>query len=92
MTVNLMHAEDFYYPMVVGLVVVLGAYMSSYVHIDKKKDIIIPGKGPTQGLDDTKLTSEKEYSINFTEQHKKFCLGLHYNGINSGIFVNRVEI
>ena len=37
MTVNLMHAEDFYYPMVVGLVVVLGAYMSSYVHIDKKK-------------------------------------------------------
>ena len=43
--------------------------MSSSVHIDnKRKDILILGKGPTQGLDYTKLTAEKEYSINFTEQ------------------------
>ena len=40
--------------------------MSPYVHInDKKKDILILGKGPTDGLDDTTLTPEKEYSINF---------------------------
>ena len=40
--------------------------MSSYVHIDNKKDILIPGKSP--GLNDTTITAETEYSINFTEQ------------------------
>ena len=49
--------------------------MSSSVHIDnKKKDILIFGKGPTRGLDDTTLTAEKEYSIHFTEQHKMSCI------------------
>ena len=39
--------------------------MSSSVHFDsKKKDILILGKGPTQGLEHT-LTVEKIYSINF---------------------------
>ena len=34
--------------------------MSSSVHIDnKKKDILILGKGPMQGLDDTTLAAEK---------------------------------
>ena len=41
--------------------------MSSSVHIDnKKKDILILGKGPTQGLDDSMLTAEAQYSINFS--------------------------
>ena len=40
--------------------------MSSSAHIDnKKKDILVLGKGPTQGLEQT-LTVEKTYSINFT--------------------------
>ena len=40
--------------------------MSFCAHIDnKKKDILILGKGPTQGLEHT-LTAEKMYSINFT--------------------------
>ena len=60
--------------------------------IIKKKDILILGKGPTQELDDTTLTAEKEYAINFDEEHKKFCLSLYYNGVNSYIFVNGVEI
>ena len=38
------------------------------------------------------MTSEKEYTINFNEQHQKFCLSLHYNELNSYIFVNGVEI
>ena len=43
--------------------------MSSSVHVDnKKKDILILGKGPTQGLDGTILTAEKLYSLNFTEK------------------------
>ena len=37
-----------------------------------KKDVLIFGKGPTQGSDDTILTTEAEYSINFTEQGKMF--------------------
>ena len=32
------------------------------------------------------------YSINFTITKKKFCLGLHYNGGNSYLFVNGTEI
>ena len=32
------------------------------------------------------------HSINFTVTKKKFCLGLHYNGGNSYLFVNGAEI
>ena len=32
------------------------------------------------------------YSINFIVTKKKFCLGLHYNGANSYLFVNGTEI
>ena len=40
-------------------VIIFVADMSSSVHIDNKgKDIVILGKGPTQGLDDTTLTAE----------------------------------
>ena len=39
----------------------------------KKKVILIIDKGPKQGLDHIALTAEKEYSINFNEQQKKFC-------------------
>ena len=66
--------------------------MSSSIHIDnKKKDILVLGRGPTQGLEST-LTAEKMYSINFTVTKKKFCLSLHYNGANSYLFVNGTEI
>ena len=56
-----------------------------------KKDILVLGIGPTQGLEHT-LTAEKMYSINFTVTKKKFCLNLHYNGANSYLFVNGAEI
>ena len=40
--------------------------MSSYVHVDnKKKDILILGKGPTQGFEHT-MTAKKMYWINVT--------------------------
>ena len=65
--------------------------MSSSAHIDnKKKDILILGKGPTQGLEHT-LNAEKMRSINFTVTRKKF-LRLHYNGANSYLFVNGKDI
>ena len=52
--------------------------MSSTVHIDNKnKDILILGEGPIQGSDDTTLTAEAEYPINFTQSRKIFVLRLH---------------
>ena len=53
-------------------VLIFGADMSTSVHIDnKKKDILVLGRGPTQGLEST-LTTEKKYSINFTVTKKNF--------------------
>ena len=66
--------------------------MSFSVYVDnRKKDILILGKRPTQGLEHTR-TAEKMYSINFTVTGKIFCLSLHYNGANSYLFVNGTEI
>ena len=54
------------------------------MNIDNKgKDILILGKGPRQGLDDTTLATEAQCSINFSRSSRKFCLSLHYNGSNS---------
>ena len=39
-------------------------------------------KSPTQRLNDTNLTPEGEYSINFIKEAKKFCLSQHCNGRN----------
>ena len=73
-------------------VIIFGVDMSSSPHIDtKKRDILILGKSPTQGLEHT-LTAEKLHSINFTENNKKFCSSLHYNEANSYLFVNSTEI
>ena len=56
--------------------------MSTSIHVDnKKKDILVLGRGPMQGLESA-LTAEKMYSINFAVTRKKFCLSLHYNGGN----------
>ena len=60
-------------------VLIFGADMSTSIQVDnKKKDILVLGRGPTQGLDST-LIAEKMYSINFTVTKKKFCLSLDYN-------------
>ena len=50
-------------------VIIFGVDNGSSTHIDdRKKDILILGKGSTQVLEDTILTAEPEYSINFSEQ------------------------
>ena len=73
-------------------VTIFGVDMSWSTKIDnRKKDALILGKGPTQGLEHT-LSTEKMYLINFTEHHKKFYWSLHYNGANSYLFVNGKEI
>ena len=67
--------------------------MNSSVHIDdKKRDILILGKDPTQGVDDTTLTAEAQYSVNFSRSNRKFCLSMYYNGNNSFLYVNATKI
>ena len=74
-------------------VIIFEVDVSSSVHIDNKnKNILILGEGPTQGLDDTTLTTEAKYRINFTQSGKRFVLSLHYNGSNRFLFVNTKNI
>ena len=49
-------------------VIILGANVSSSRHIENKKKYILIS--PTNGLDGTTLTTERE---NFTEQQKEIC-------------------
>ena len=57
-----------------------------------REKILILGEGPTQGLDDTTLTAEAKYPMNFTQPRKRFVLSLHYNGSNSFLFVNATKV
>ena len=53
-------------------VIIFGVDTSSSSHTDnKKKDILILRKGPTQGLEHT-LTAEKLYSVKFTKKIQNF--------------------
>ena len=58
-------------------VIIIGVYMSSSTKIlNRKRDILILGKGTTQRLEHT-LSAEKMYLINFTKENTKLCLSLH---------------
>ena len=66
--------------------------MNSSIHVDnKKKYVLILGRGPAQGLGEHSLTAEKMYSINFTVTKKKFYLSLLYNGANIA-YLSMVQI
>ena len=68
-----------------------GLDMSFFVRIDiKKKDILIVDIGPTQELDDSRLSAEKNDKK--SRSIKNFYLGLHYNGSNNFLFVNATKI
>ena len=74
-------------------VISFGADFSSSAHIDNEgKDALILGEGPTQGLDDTTLSAEAKYPINFTQSRKRFVLSLHYYGSNSFLFANATRV
>ena len=73
-------------------VIIFGVNMDSSTNLDNKgKDILILGKGPTQGLGEHSLSGEKMYLINFTKVNTEFCLSLHYNADDSYLFVNGTE-
>ena len=68
------------------------ADISPSVHNNKKnKDILILVDGLAQGMDDSTLTAEAIYSLNFTQPKKRFVLSLHYNGSKSFLFVNATK-
>ena len=59
------------------IIIIFGVDMTSSPHIDnKKRDILIIGKDPTQRLEHT-LTAEKLFSVNFTENNNTFCLNFY---------------
>ena len=67
--------------------------MTSSVHADNNgKVILILGEGPTHALNNTTLTAEEKYPINFTQSGKRFVLSLHYNGDNNFLFVNATKV
>ena len=70
--------QNFHYLIPYGRnVIIFGADLNSSVHIDNKgKDILILDEGPTQDFDDTTLTAEAKYPINFTQSGKRFVLSL----------------
>ena len=70
-------------------VIIFGVDMRSSVHTN---NISILGQGQTQGLDNTTLTAEAQYSTNFSRLQREFCLSLHYNESNSFLFVNGTKI
>ena len=54
-------------------IVIFGVDMSSSVHVDnKKKDILIIGKGPSQGLDNTTLKQKLNIQLIFQDQIENF--------------------
>ena len=56
-------------------VIMPGVDNSSSAHVNvRQKHILSLGKDSVQGLEDTALTTEAEYFINFTDQKYKFCL------------------
>ena len=75
-----------------NVIIFWSRYEFFFVCRQQKKDIFILGKGPTQRI--------RQYHINFKKRiwsilqtlTKIFCLSLHYNGSNSSLFVNGVEI
>ena len=54
--------------------------------------MLIVDRSATQRLDGTTLTAEKEFAISFSEEPKKFCLGLHYNDSYSYFLLANVKI
>ena len=58
----------------------------------EKKYILVLAKDSTNGLDDTTITAEAKYYVNINKSRKKTCLNQYYNGANSFLYANGVQI
>ena len=59
---------------------------------NRKKNVLLLGKGPTFGINGIFGVAEKKFDINFSKVNTKFCLSLHYNDNNSYLYVDGREI
>ena len=74
-------------------IIIFGVNSSNSIHAtNKTQNIVILGHGLTQKVNNTTIYAEKMYSPNFIAENKIFCLSLHYNGVNSYLFVNGKEV
>ena len=70
-------------------VLIFGADMSFSLHATNRANhIYLMGTGLMQGINDTTIYAEKNFSRHFTDPVKKFVLSFHYNGDDSYLFVN----
>ena len=53
---------------------------------------MVLGYGSVKNINDTEIYAEKSYTPNFTSDNKITCLGLHFNGSNSFLYVNDKQI
>ena len=74
-------------------VIIFGPDLSAHLCVlIISEDILILGERPIQGLDDTTLTAEAKFSIDFTQLGKRFVLSLHYNESKSFLFGNATKV
>ena len=71
-------------------VIPFSIYNNSLIHIDDKKNLN-SGKGPTDKLENTTITSESKYSNNISRLRKK-VVKYAYNGGNSFLYANVIKI
>ena len=85
MVLDLMHVQNFHYHLVNEIYTLL-FLVWTIVYQDIliiKKDILVLGGGPTNGLDDTTITTEAKYFVKISMSRKKIYFTLHYNTVNS---------
>ena len=74
-------------------ILIFGVDSCSSSHTDNWKDsFLFLGKGPTDDITGSVGTSDKKFSINFSEAKSNFCLSMHYNVSYSYLFDNGKEI
>ena len=85
MVLDLMHFQI--------LLLFFGFGNTSYVHVKNiMKNILVLGEVRRDGLDNTAITVEVKYSLNITRSRNKISLSLYYNGSNSFLYVNAINV
>ena len=74
-------------------VIIFGADVSFSTHVtNKANNINVLGDFLVQDINGTTNYAEQVYKANFTEVEKKFILSLHYDGHESYLFANGMEL
>ena len=74
-------------------VIVFGVDNCSSSHAENRENnFLVLGEGPTLRINGRFGSSEKRFSIDFSNEYADFCLNLHYNAENSFFFFSGKEI